>query len=693
VSDRAMTRSLRALAAIGGVFTVVAAILTIDLAGFTTWFREFDTFMTLFGVFFGVFVWIVADRQPRNGVVWTMVAAPLFGGILLLAYTLTVRAFDVPVHVATENLVPANLPDDVARTIMFFGWLWIPAILPVLTLGLLLFPTGSLPSPRWRSVGILAGIGMLILAIGSIWSYRPSNIGQVEENAIAFVGFLLVLGAAALSIVALVGRLRRAAGDVRQQIKWVLWGATTFVIVFLGVGFIFGQGPNEYLLVGPVYAAEVVFLTSYGMALAKYRLYDIDVVISRTLVYGVLAVFITGVYVGLVVGVGQWIGSGGEPNALLAISATAVVAVAFQPLRRWLQLLANRVVYGRRATPYEVLSTFSQRVTAVDPAVLSQIARALVEGTTAVAAGVWMVRGDGLRLVAEWPSGRGLPASPSDEALSSSFRGADVAHDGERLGVVALELPPGQPFSPADAELLDQVAAGLGLALRNLRLTEDLRVRLDQLRDSRRRIVAVQDMTRRRLERDLHDGAQQRLVSVKIKLGIGSSMADKAGLDDVQAALEGLRAEADETIEAVRDFARGIYPPLLEAEGLGPALVSRTRNLPVPVTVQAAGVARYPREQEATVYFCVLEAVQNAVNHSGAGSILVAIDEVDGRLSFEVRDDGAGFDVDDTPFGSGLTNISDRIDALDGQLDITSHPGRGTTIHATLPIPDMAVAT
>jgi signal transduction histidine kinase len=199
-------------------------------------------------------------------------------------------------------------------------------------------------------------------------------------------------------------------------------------------------------------------------------------------------------------------------------------------------------------------------------------------------------------------------------------------------------------------------------------------------------------MTRRRLERDLHDGAQQRLVSLKIKLGIGSSMAEKAGLDDVREMLDSLRVEADDTIEAVRDFARGIYPPLLEAEGLGPAVTSRAHKIPIPLTVHAAGVSRYPRELEATVYFCVLECLQNAVKHSEARSVLVTLSDDDGELSFEVRDDGVGFEVDETPRGSGLTNIADRLDALDGSFDVVSNPGKGTVVHGAIPTREMAVA-
>lgn len=680
---------LRWSIAAGLFMSLVATALIIVFVGMDVLVTGFDAFVVVFVGFFGVFVWLAAPRQASNPVIWTMAASVVFGGLMQFATVMTSIAFDID---PTMSLIPAELPSPVAWVLLFTGWMWIPTLVLPLTLGLLLFPDGRLPSPRWRPVGYLAGVGLILITLGTIWTYRPSNTAAVETGVTIDIPWLIMVLAAICCLAGLITRFRTSTGEARQQIKWVIWGAAVFIPTFLILGFILGGSEHEDLLPLPVYAAEGMFLTSYGMAVGKYRLYDIDVVISRTFVYGTLAVFIGVVYVGAVVGIGRMFGGGDQPNPVLAIGATAVVAVVFQPLRRRLQSVANRLVYGRRATPYEVLSTFSQRVAAVDPAVLTQIARALVEGTTAEAAGIWMNRGVERRLTARWPLEHEFDIETLSESPSEQVRVAGVVHDGEPLGLITLSLRAGQPFSPVDAALLDQVAAGLGLALRNLRLTEDLRDRLEQLRESRRRIVAVQDMTRRRLERDLHDGAQQRLVSLKIKLGIGARLAEGAGLDDVRTALDELRGEADETIDSVRDFARGIYPPLLESDGLETALVSRTGRLSIPVTVQAAGISRYPRDVEATVYFCVLEAVQNAIQHSEAGSILVVLDEPSGGLSFEVRDDGAGFDVDAAP-RRGLVNVEDRLDSLDGRMEVISTPGKGTTIRGVIPIEEMAVTT
>ena len=379
-------------------------------------------------------------------------------------------------------------------------------------------------------------------------------------------------------------------------------------------------------------------------------------------------------------GVGLLFGAQDEPNVWLGVVATVVIAIAFQPLRRRLQRVADRIVFGRRVTPYEVLSSFSQAVAAVDPDVLNEVAESLTEGTTATAASIWVTRDDGFHRIAAWPT-----ATVEGESAPAGDRLEDITHDGERLGVLSLTLPAGQSLPPTDERLLEQVSSGLGLALRNLLLTDDLQTRVDQLRESRRRIVAVQDKTRQALERDLHDGAQQRLVALKIKVGIGESMAEQQGFDDVRQILANVKDETDLTIDSLRTLARGIYPPLLEAEGLGPALTTQLHRAPMPVTVQAAGVGRHPREIEATVYFCVLEAVQNTVKHAQAQSVLVSVTNTNGHLGFEVRDDGIGFDPD-RAHGQGLINITDRLDAVEGTLEIESDPGHGTVVRGRVPV-------
>jgi signal transduction histidine kinase len=488
----------------------------------------------------------------------------------------------------------------------------------------------------------------------------------------------VVLAAMLLSVAAVLVRFRSATGDIRQQIKWVLWGGAIGAVA-LTVGFIIIGVVGEFESALLVFGGFAVLIASYGMAIGRYRLYDVDLVISRTIVYVSLAAIITGVYVGAVVGAGELVGGGDEPNTALAITTTAAVAVAFQPLRRRLQRLADRLVYGRRATPHEVLSEFAQRVAANDDRLVEHVARSLVDGTGATRAEIWASAEGRTVPIAAWPSPHG--ASPPDDPVTFP-----IDHHGTELGSMVLRLPRGQRLTDQDRTLADQVASGMGLALRSRLLTATLEQRVVELRQSRRRLVAIQDEARRRLERDLHDGAQQQLVALRVKLGLARTIADKDGASRTVAALHRLTEEADRVVEDMREFARGVYPPLLEAEGLGPAITAQARRAPIPVAVRADGLGRYERDVEGTVNVCIVEALRNAARHSAASAASVTVAQTDGTVWFEVRDDGAGFDVAATPPGAGLTNLTDRIDALAGTFSVTSKPGAGTTVTGSIPI-------
>jgi signal transduction histidine kinase len=196
--------------------------------------------------------------------------------------------------------------------------------------------------------------------------------------------------------------------------------------------------------------------------------------------------------------------------------------------------------------------------------------------------------------------------------------------------------------------------------------------------------VSAQDEERRRLERDLHDGAQQHLVGLKVKLNLASRQASETPLRE---ALVSLQADADEAIEALRALAHGIYPPLLAELGLAAAIEAHARKAPIEVAVEADGVVRYSEATEAALYFCCLEALQNVTKYAGASRAVVRLAHLDGRLDLAVSDDGAGFDPAAAASGAGLQNMSDRVEALGGVLSIVSAPGRGTTVIASLPLP------
>jgi signal transduction histidine kinase len=197
-------------------------------------------------------------------------------------------------------------------------------------------------------------------------------------------------------------------------------------------------------------------------------------------------------------------------------------------------------------------------------------------------------------------------------------------------------------------------------------------------------LVAAQDDERRRLERNLHDGAQQNLVALKVKLGLVEMLSDKDAAKS-RALLSELQADADEALETLRSLARGIYPPLLADRGLKAALESQARKATLPVAVEADGLDRYQQEIEAAVYFCCLEALQNVQKYSEAQSAVLKLASSDGVLTFEVTDDGKGFDVASVRRGAGLTNMTDRIHALGGSIEMFSTPGRGTCVNGSLP--------
>jgi signal transduction histidine kinase len=442
------------------------------------------------------------------------------------------------------------------------------------------------------------------------------------------------------------------------------------------------------------YGFLVVLPATIGVAIIGYGLYDIDVFISRALVYGSLAVFITAVYVGIAVGVGALVGSGGKPNLALSILATAIVAIGFQPVRERVQKIANRLVYGKRATPYEVLSEFSGRVAETYAAdeVLPRMARVLQEGTGAESATVWLRGAVDLRRAATYPDDIGdhlelQLSNGTQPALADATKAVEVRHQGELLGALSVNKRRGETLTPIEEKLVDDLAHQAGLVLKNVGLSADLQARLDDLRASRQRLVHAQDLERRRLERNLHDGAQQHLVALKVKLGLAEMLLARDPAKAV-ATLEQLKGDADEALATLRDLARGIYPPLLADKGLVVALKSQARKVTVPVHVEAEGVERYPQDVEATVYFCVLEALQNVQKYARASRVVVRLRASAGpaMLTFEVEDDGTGFETATARKGAGLTNMNDRVDALGGTVQLISHPGAGTTVSGELPV-------
>ncbi len=625
---------------------------------------------------------VLASRRPGNRIGWLALAAGLLLGLSRFG-----SAYGVHGLVAAPGSVPA------ARAGI---WLsnWIFAI-PVAAIAFvfLLFPAGRLRSRRWLPagwfVGIAFGLGTLGLLAGATrsWSHPFSGTFSQAVTPPVLIMLLVLFPAALLvSLTAIVVRFARSAGEERLQLKWFAAAAVLVVAAFITV-----------ILTNSVPASVFLNLTvlcldaAIAIAVLKYRLYQIDIVISKAVLYGSLAVFITAVYAALVVGVGTLAGNRRSP--LLAALAAAVVALAFQPVRQWAGRLANRVVYGRRATPYQVLSDFARRIGGAYASedVLPQMAHIVAAGTGAERVVVWLRVDDELRPEAS-SDGELRPEALSDSGpalgplpvvgeamppLPGAEMGVPVVHQGQLLGAISIMMPRDEPLRPAGEQLVADVASQAGLVLSNAGLIEDLRA-------SRQRLVTAQDEERRRIERNIHDGAQQDLVAMAIKLRLAGTTVDEDPAEAKEMIGE-LQADASGALENLRDLARGIYPPLLADLGLTAALSAQASKSAVPVAVEADGIGRFSQDTEAAVYFCCLEALQNIAKYARATSARICLQAQNGTLRFTVSDDGAGYDARHTPLGSGQRNMADRLAALGGRLEVRSAPRQGTTITAELP--------
>jgi len=375
----------------------------------------------------------------------------------------------------------------------------------------------------------------------------------------------------------------------------------------------------------------------------------------------------------------------------------AVAAVAFEPVRERVQRVANRLVYGKRATPYEALSALSDQVAGAVAIgdLLPRLARVLANALGAARTEVWLRAGDILRLEAAYPADdqsdperlrETVPLPPDGlPVFPGSTRAFEVTHRGERLGALVVTKRSGEAFTPTEGRLAAQLAAQAGLALRNAGLTDELKYRMAELSASRRRIVAASDEERRRLERNIHAGAQQQLVALSVMVHLAETTLD----DDKEGArslVAQAHADAKEAVENLRDLARRIYPPFLVEHGLVAALEARVRRVAVPVTVQADAIGRYSNEAEAAVYFCALEAVANVAKYARASQATVRLTGHDGALEFSVTDNGIGFDLQSAASGSGLQGMADRMAAFGGELQVSSGPARGTTVTGRLPV-------
>jgi signal transduction histidine kinase len=646
-------------------------------------------------------------RRVRNPIGWLWLAAGACIGLMGLFSAYAVLG--ITTH---PGAVPA--PRQVGAVA---EWVFFPVV-ALLACALLLFPTGTLRSWRWRPVVVLNFLvtGLLLIgfilvprlvalptpggvsltyqnpfgvpAVGSAFAGAPINLNSLNLVSLPF------LAAGALSLVL---RYRAGGGELRRQINWVALAGATFALVQLvaiaGIAADHGQQPP---ITGAAYAASAFigllgFPAAITVGILKYRLYEIDVIINRAVVYGLVSAGLTAVYAGIVLGIGTLAGQQGSP--LLTIAAAVAVALLFHPARQWARRVANRLVYGERATPYQVLSDFADDVAGqldYDRAVAKMVT-VLAGATGAIRAEAWVRVGPELRPVTIWPDGSApgatLPLAEGGRlpAFEAASRAVAVRPGAELLGALVLLKPRNEPLTLAEDKLLQHLASQAGLVFRNGRLTAELQATIEELRASRRRLVEAQDAERRKIERNLHDGAQQQLVALSIQLGLLEESADDAA--SVRQLTPELQKSARAALDDLRALARGIYPPLLAEQGLVFALQAQAGKTVVPVMIEAQGIARYPQDVEATVYFCALEALQNIAKYADASRADVCLSCSAGSLQFTITDNGTGFDTAAARDGTGLQGMADRLAALGGTLHLRSQPGHGTTVSGRLPVP------
>ena len=576
-------------------------------------------------------------------------------------------------------------------------------------------PTGALSGRRRRTARVFLG-AVVVLGVPFVVALALNSEADVR---------LLVAESAVLGLVAVaafVTRCRDASAIDRARLQWVGWGVVVAGAVACVVGLM-------HTLVGwpdalGVPAALGCLFVPLAIALASFDaiVLKVDRLLVHTIETAGLVVLIGVVYVVVVLGFGESPTDATRRMLGLSLLAAAIAALCFIPARDRLEEIANRRVYGNRRAPDEPLQTFGARMSRAIPLdeLLLQLAESLKMSMSLAAAEVWTGTDGVLERAAAVPyrdpdtirlteketeviarahaQGNAwmqvwLPALV-DQHRDRVLRVAPLVHSGELLGVVLCARTAEQPaFTDEEERVLTELARQVALALHNSALDtalqaslDDLRVANEELRTSRARIVATADQSRRQIERNLHDGAQQHIVALAVKLGLARQLLD-ADPASVATLLEELRVDAQTTLTELRELAHGIYPPLLMDRGLPEALRAAANRSLLATDVEAE-VGRFAPDAEAAVYFCCLEAMQNAGKHAGEGArITLTVEADDQVLRFAVADNGAGFDAtSDVIRGHGFVNMADRLGAIGGTLRVESAPGQGTTITGEIPL-------
>jgi signal transduction histidine kinase len=626
-------------------------------------------------------------------------------GLLLLWFALLAGIASLAAGIAQDR------PDDDTAALMRALTI---ALLPAAAMHVLFaLPSGRLAT-RGQSLTVGAGYGIAACIGLLLWTDRPASPAwplMIEVAVAAFVG-----------VSAAASRHRFTRGNERRRMHWVALAiavAAEVVLVALTLHVLVGWPPHVLQIVA---VATILIPLALLLETSKRLQGSVEPLLVHAISLVGLTALVVAVYLVVVVGLGRTPTDEQQTLLVLSIVAAGITAMLYVPARTRLADFAYRLVHGTRQAPNEVVRSFGSRLSRAVPLeeLLLQLAESLRNGLALEAAEIWAGSGGLLERVASDPD-RGtasLRLTASEESVvaragvsgparivvwlpellagrgDAIVRVAPITNGGELFGLIVVERAgDGEPFDVDDDGVLQELVRGVGLAMRNVRLDselqaslEELRQQAEELRASRARIVAAANAERRRIERDLHDGAQQYLVGLAVQLRLARDVAD-SDPDKAKRMLAELSDEVHEAQQSLRDLAHGIYPPLLLDRGLAIALSAAAGRTTIPARVEGRGARRYAPDVEATAYFCCLEALQNAAKHAGDGArATVRVWEEEGGLRFEVADDGAGFDVALSRRGAGLTNMQDRLGAIGGSLLVESEPGQGTKVVGTIPL-------
>jgi signal transduction histidine kinase len=608
------------------------------------------------GIAFAAVGMLIASRHPRHLVAWLFLVIGLSHA---LAYAMGAYA-----TAALEGF--DHLP-AVRTAVWIESWVWVPGVFGVATLLPLLFPDGSLPSRRFRPFMWTAVAGIFIFSLGLSLGAAPLDF-PVEKlvevgiaESLASLGSMLVTGTALAAVAGVVLRYRRSSGLGRLQLRWFVVAATLAILASM-------PWLPEDVSVAAQFVALPLVPIACGIAILKHRLYDLNVIVNRALVYMTSSVVLLSAYLAVVNLLGHVVGRGIASR----LSATAVVAVLFAPVRQRMQRMINQLLYGQRDEPQALVSRLGHELIGLSSpaAALERVVTTISDALKLPYVGIELDVAGRRTLLTE----AGDQVTPTERVL--------LIYGGDEIGALIVGPRAGErSLSEHDRAVLDELAHHIAVAAYGARVTA-------QLQRSRRDLVAVQAEERRRIRRELHDELGPQLAGVNLQSEAALQMIESDPSSAVRL-LEKVGAEARKAVDDIRTIAYGLRPPALDELGLMGAIEERASRLAdgSGVTFEVSALSEappLPAAVEVAAYRITLEALANAMRHARASRCVVHL-EFNHELRLEVNDDGVGLPEDFHP-GVGIASMQERAEELGGNLSITLHPQGGTLVRASIPI-------